>query len=86
MRLGTYPCKISSKDTLLFKAYGEEMIDERHRHRYEFNNSYREALEEKGLVFSGLAPDGSLVEAAELPGHRFFVGVQYHPEFKSPPA
>ncbi len=85
MRLGSYPCRITSEESLLFRAYGQELIDERHRHRYEFNNSYREALEKKGLVFSGLSPDGALVEAAELPGHRFFIGVQYHPEFKSRP-
>lgn len=85
MRLGTYPCSISSPDTLLYKAYKTDTIEERHRHRYEFNNAYRETLEQSGLVFSGLSPDGKLVEAAELPGHRFFIGVQYHPEFKSRP-
>lgn len=85
MRLGTYPCSISSPDTLLYKAYQTDTIEERHRHRYEFNNAYRQTLEQSGLVFSGISPDGKLVEAAELPGHRFFIGVQYHPEFKSRP-
>ena len=60
-------------------------ISERHRHRYEFNNSYREKFTEAGMVFSGLSPDGRLVEAVELPDKKFFVGVQYHPEFKSRP-
>ena len=66
-------------------AYGEPIVYERHRHRYEFNNSYRQQLEEAGLVISGTSPDGRLVEAVELPGHDFYVGVQYHPEFKSRP-
>ena len=61
------------------------MISERHRHRYEFNNEYRDTLTAKGLALSGLSPDGSLVETVELPGHPWFVGVQYHPEFKSRP-
>lgn len=61
------------------------MITERHRHRYEFNNDYRETLQAKGLCLSGLSPDGRLVEAVELTGERFFVGVQFHPEFKSRP-
>ena len=67
------------------RCYGEREITERHRHRYEFNNDYRELLQEKGLTLSGLSPDGRLVEAVELSGERFFVGVQYHPEFKSRP-
>ena len=65
--------------------YGTTEINERHRHRYEFNNDYRELLQSKGLVLSGISPDGQLVEAIELAEHRFFIGVQYHPEFKSRP-
>ena len=84
MRLGAYPCAVK-KDTVLWHAYGQELVSERHRHRYEFNNACRAAFEEKGIVFSGLSPDGHLVEAMELPGHAFFVGVQSHPEFKSRP-
>ena len=67
------------------KCYGAEYISERHRHRYEFNNDYRDILEEKGLVISGISPDGSLVETIELEGKPFYVGVQFHPEFKSRP-
>ena len=66
-------------------CYGRREISERHRHRYEFNNDYRQALTAAGLVLSGLSPDGRLVETVELPGRAFFVGVQYHPEFKSRP-
>ena len=85
MRLGTYPCHITNRDTLAFRAYGAEDISERHRHRYEFNNDFRSLLTEKGLVLSGLSPDGTLVEMVELPDHPWFVGVQFHPEFKSRP-
>lgn len=85
MRLGAYPCHITSRDTRAFHAYGTEEIWERHRHRYEFNNDFRTLLVEKGLCLSGLSPDGSLVEMVELPGHPWFVGVQFHPEFKSRP-
>ncbi|MGN1350661.1 MAG: CTP synthase [Anaerovoracaceae bacterium] len=84
MRLGAYPCVITP-GTELEKAYGKLNIDERHRHRYEFNNSYREKFINAGMVFSGLSPDQRLVEAVELPDKKFFVGVQYHPEFKSRP-
>ena len=84
MRLGAYPCKIE-KDTLAHKAYGKESITERHRHRYEFNNDYREKLEECGLVISGTSPDGHLVEMVELGDHPWFLGCQFHPEFKSRP-
>ncbi len=84
MRLGTYPCKVKP-GTKGFAAYGEELIYERHRHRYEVNNAYREALEKVGLVISGLSPDGRLVEMVELPDHPWFVGNQGHPEFKSRP-
>ncbi len=84
MRLGAYPCVITP-DTKLAEAYGQEKVAERHRHRYEFNNSYRDKFLAGGMVFSGLSPDGRLVEAVELPDKKFFVGVQYHPEFKSRP-
>jgi CTP synthase len=84
MRLGAYPCKIA-KGTLLSRLYDAEEISERHRHRFEFNNDYLETLTNKGLVISGVSPDGSLVEAIELPTHRFFTAVQFHPEFKSRP-
>ena len=84
MRLGAYPCRISP-DTLMMKAYGKGLIEERHRHRYEFNNKFREVYMEHGAVFSGQSPDGTLVEAMEIPGHPFYLGVQYHPEFKSRP-
>ena len=84
MRLGAYPCA-AAPGTLLARAYGVPLIQERHRHRYEFNNAYREAFLAQGMVFSGTSPDGRLVEAMELPGRDFYVGVQYHPEFKSRP-
>jgi len=84
MRLGAYPCKLI-KGTKAYAAYGQELIEERHRHRYEFNNNYREQLTAAGLVFSGTSPDGRLVEVIEDPNHPFYIGVQYHPEFKSRP-
>jgi CTP synthase len=84
MRLGTYPCKIE-KNTLTSEIYKDEVIYERHRHRYEVNNKYRDTLEEKGLIFSGLSPDNNLVEMIELKDHPFFVASQFHPEFKSRP-
>ncbi|ONI45564.1 CTP synthase [Candidatus Epulonipiscioides gigas] len=84
MRLGSYDCKIR-KNTLLKCLYNQEEIKERHRHRYEFNNSYRKQLEEKGLVISGLSPDGNLVEVVEVPAHNFYIATQFHPEFKSRP-
>ncbi len=84
MRLGLYPCKIQ-KDTFIEEAYHESLIYERHRHRYEVNNEYRDRLQEKGLIFSGLSPDERLVEAIELKDHPWFVAVQYHPELKSRP-
>ena len=84
MRLGAYPCHIKA-DSLLEKCYGESDISERHRHRYEFSNAYRQAAEDHGMVIAGTSPDGTLVEAVELPDVRFFIGVQYHPEFKSRP-
>ena len=84
MRLGSYPC-VLCEDSLACSAYGAAKIDERHRHRYEFNNDYREALTEAGLRLTGQSPDGRLVEIVELPGHPWFVGVQFHPELKSRP-
>ena len=84
MRLGAYPCTVQ-QNTLLHKLYGVKQIEERHRHRFEFNNKYREIFTAKGLVTSGTSPDNSLVEAVELAEHCFFVGVQFHPEFKSRP-
>lgn len=84
MRLGAFPCMITP-NTQMDRAYGKKEIWERHRHRYEFNNDFRALLEEKGMVFSGQSPDGRLVEAVELPETQFYVGVQYHPEFKSRP-
>lgn len=84
MRLGLYPCRLTS-GTKAYEAYGEEIIYERHRHRYEYNNQYREALSGKGLIIGGLSPDGRLVEMIELKDHPWFVGCQFHPEFKSRP-
>lgn len=84
MRLGVYPCHLV-EGTIAAKAYGTSEINERHRHRWEFNNSYRERLQEGGLIASGLSPDGSLVEISELIDHPFMVGVQFHPEFLSRP-
>ena len=84
LRLGSYPCRIAP-GTLMEKCYGVPEISERHRHRYEFNNDYREVLTKAGLVISGQSPDGMLVETVELAGHPFYLGVQYHPEFKSRP-
>jgi CTP synthase len=83
IRLGAWPLKIK-KGTLLEKIYGKTtVLNERHRHRYEFNNKYREAYEKAGFVFSGTSPDGKLVEAIELKNHKFFIGTQYHPEYIS---
>ena len=84
LRLGKYPC-ILKPGTAIAACYGATEISERHRHRYEFNNAYRDILQGAGLVLSGLSPDGRLVETVELPGERFFIGVQFHPEFKSRP-
>jgi CTP synthase len=84
MRLGTYPCKVIS-DTHAQEIYGNEIVYERHRHRYEVNNKYRKDLEARGLVFSGVSPDGDLIEMIELKDHPFFVASQFHPEFKSRP-
>jgi len=84
MRLGAYPCKVI-KDTNAYAAYGQSRVDERHRHRFEFNNKYLEPLREKGMVFSGMAPDDSLVEVVEIKDHPWFLGCQFHPEFNSRP-
>lgn len=84
MRLGSYPCRIA-ENSLLHQVYGQEQISERHRHRYEFNNTFKEDYAAAGMLLSGTSPDGTLVEAVELPEHPFFIGVQYHPEFKSRP-
>jgi CTP synthase len=82
MRLGSYPC-VLKRGTKAYEAYGKKQIDERHRHRYEVNNAYREQIEAAGLVFSGTSPDETLMEMIELPEHPFFVGCQFHPELKS---
>lgn len=84
LRLGAYPCIITA-GTIMEKCYKADYISERHRHRYEFNNDYRQILTSKGLILSGLSPDENLVETVELKEHPFYVGVQYHPEFKSRP-
>ncbi len=84
LRLGAYPCVIAP-DTAMRRCYGTDTISERHRHRYEFNNDYREKLTSAGLTLSGLSPDGRLVETVELTDRAFYIGVQFHPEFKSRP-
>ena len=84
MRLGSYPCKVD-KNSKLYELYGEELIHERHRHRFEFNNDYREQYIANGLKLSGISPDGRLVEAVELDSNKFFIAAQYHPEFLSRP-
>lgn len=88
VRLGAWPCKIK-KNTVLSRAYGQmgfkDVVNERHRHRYEFNNDYRNFFEEKGLIISGTSPDGEIVESIEIKNHPFFVGVQFHPEYISRP-
>jgi CTP synthase len=85
MRLGLYPCRVNP-DTLAFKLYQQEVIYERHRHRYEFNNAYRNLFLESGYAVSGTSPDGRLVEMIELPSHPFFIASQFHPEFQSRPS
>jgi CTP synthase len=84
MRLGAWPCRLA-KRTLASEAYGTSRISERHRHRWEVNPKYHKQLQDKGLVFSGTSPDGRLVEIVELKEHPFFVGTQFHPEFKGRP-
>jgi CTP synthase len=84
MRLGAYPC-VLKEDSLSYRAYGKKEISERHRHRYEFNNAFKEKLEQAGLIMSGISPDGELVEIVEIADHPWFLGCQFHPEFKSRP-
>lgn len=84
MRLGSYPCRIVP-GSLAARAYGETFIHERHRHRWEFNNRYRDSLEAAGLRVSGESPDGRLVEIAEIANHPWMLGCQFHPEFRSRP-
>ena len=84
LRLGAYPCRVVP-GTQMHRVYGKPDISERHRHRYEFNNDFREALSKAGLTISGTSPDNYIVETVELEGNDFYIGVQYHPEFKSRP-
>jgi CTP synthase len=85
MRLGAYPCQVQ-KVTKAWEAYKEENVSERHRHRYEFNNAYKGVLSQNGMTFTGLSPDHELVEIVEVEDHPWFLGCQFHPEFKSRPA
>ena len=82
MRLGAYPCQIKN-NTLAFQIYGRESIQERHRHRYEFNNDFLKEFEENGMLASGLNPDSNLVEIVEIPSKKFFIAAQFHPELQS---
>ena len=84
MRLGAYPCQLHNQSRAA-QAYQDILISERHRHRYEFNNKFLEPLGSKGMHFSGICPDAELVEIVELPSHPWFLGCQFHPEFKSRP-
>jgi CTP synthase len=84
MRLGAYPCTLK-ENTLAKSIYEKTDISERHRHRYEFNNDYKERIEKAGMICSGTSPDGRLVEIVEIPSHPFFIAGQFHPEFKSRP-
>jgi CTP synthase len=84
MRLGLYPCHLQPESKAA-EAYQQRVVQERHRHRFEFNNAYRQVLEEAGMCYSGLSPDGRLVEIAELSDHPFMLGTQFHPEFLSRP-
>jgi CTP synthase len=84
MRLGSFPCELL-EDSRARGIYGAARVMERHRHRYEFNNRYRDAMRDKGMVFSGTSPDGMLVEMIEVPAHPWFVACQFHPEFQSTP-
>ena len=84
MRLGVYPCKLTP-GTKAAQAYGEAVVYERHRHRFEFNNHYRDAMVQAGVVFAGTSPNGRLDEIIELRDHPFFIGTQFHPEFRSRP-
>jgi len=82
MRLGSFPCKLS-KDSKLFNAYKKDLVNERHRHRYEFNNKYMQSFKNNGMKFTGVNPDSNLIEIIEIPKHPWFIGVQFHPEYKS---
>ena len=82
MRLGAYPCRLSP-DSIAANAYGQDRVEERHRHRYEFNDAYREQFIENGMMPTGTHPDSNLVEIVEIPSHPWFVGAQFHPEYKS---
>jgi CTP synthase len=84
MRLGLYPCKLQP-NTIAKESYGVDLVEERHRHRFEFNNRYREEYQKNGMVFSGLSPDGKLVEIVEIKDHPFMLATQFHPEFLSRP-
>lgn len=84
MRLGAYPCNLDT-ESKSYMLYGEKKISERHRHRFEFNNDHREEFTKQGMIFAGLSPDHHLVEIVEIPEHKFYIGVQFHPEFKSRP-
>ncbi len=84
MRLGTFPCKVVP-GSKAYQAYGKELVYERHRHRYEFNNQFRQKFEKAGIVFSGIYPEKDLVEIAEIENHPFMLGTQAHPEFNSAP-
>ena len=84
MRLGQYPCVLDIRSRA-FGLYGEELIYERHRHRFEFNNDYREEMEKGGMMLAGISPDKHIVEMVEIPDHPWFVACQFHPEFKSRP-
>lgn len=82
MRLGAYPCRLK-KGTKIYDAYNSENISERHRHRYEFNDKYLNEFQEAGMICSGINPENNLVEVVELINHPYFIGVQFHPEYKS---
>jgi CTP synthase len=84
MRLGNYPCKLID-GSLAAQSYGQPLVQERHRHRLEFNNKYRDPLQKAGMIFSGVSPDDNLVEICELAGHPWMLGCQFHPEFLSRP-
>ena len=84
LRLGAYPCALNAQSKA-YRIYGREIVQERHRHRYEFNNEYREAVEDAGMSLCGMSPDKRVVEMIELKEHPFFIGTQAHPEFRSRP-
>ena len=84
LRLGSYPCKLD-KNSKAYELYGEELIHERHRHRYEVNNDFRKVLTDNGMMLSGISPDGRIIEMVEIPSHPFFIATQAHPELKSRP-